>query len=247
MNLLLLTQSDLQSDGCYRVDDSRHLHIRGLLKLRSGDQLSVGVLNGPRGIGRILSTDDLATIIELGPMTLSPAPSVAIDLLCAVPRPKIMRKVLYVAGMFGVRSLHFMRANRTEKSYLDSPIFRDGHFEQYLVAGLSQGEWTRMPEVTVHPLFRPFVEDQLPSLPGFGEAPKLLADLGNWPMIGHFLTGQSVTQVVLAIGPEGGWVDFERDLLGRAGFLSFSLGKANLRVEFALAAALGQLELSLSR
>ena len=151
MNLLLLAPSDLQSDGSYRVDDSRHLHVRDLLKLRSGDQLSVGVLNGPRGIGRILSTDDLATIIELGPMTLSPAPSVAIDLVCAVPRPKIIRKVLYVAAMFGVRSIHFMRANRTEKSYLDSPLFRDGRFEPYLVAGLSQGEWTRLPEVTVHP------------------------------------------------------------------------------------------------
>ncbi|NPD28990.1 RsmE family RNA methyltransferase, partial [Corallococcus exiguus] len=53
----------------------------------------------------------------------------------------------------------------------------------------------------------------------------------------------SATRVVLAIGPDGGWVPFEAQLLEAHGFLPFSLGPRILRVETAVPVLLGQVTL----
>uniref|UniRef100_UPI00196A0BED 16S rRNA (uracil(1498)-N(3))-methyltransferase n=1 Tax=Myxococcus sp. CA018 TaxID=2651864 RepID=UPI00196A0BED len=50
-------------------------------------------------------------------------------------------------------------------------------------------------------------------------------------------------RVVLAIGPDGGWVPFEADLLEAHGFHPFSLGPRILRVETAVPVLLGQVAL----
>ena len=47
--------------------------------------------------------------------------------------------------------------------------------------------------------------------------------------------------VTLAIGPDGGWVPFEVDLLERAGFTPVSLGARVLRVEVAVSYVLGRI------
>jgi RsmE family RNA methyltransferase len=46
--------------------------------------------------------------------------------------------------------------------------------------------------------------------------------------------------VVLAIGPDGGWVPFEIDLLARCGFVPVSLGPRVLRVEVAVSYIIGR-------
>ena len=50
-----------------------------------------------------------------------------------------------------------------------------------------------------------------------------------------------VLPLVLAVGPEGGFNDFENQLLERAGLTPVSLGRRVLRTEFALAALLTRL------
>jgi RsmE family RNA methyltransferase len=47
--------------------------------------------------------------------------------------------------------------------------------------------------------------------------------------------------LALAIGPEGGWIARELDTFVERGFVAVSLGAPILRVETAVAAALGQL------
>jgi RsmE family RNA methyltransferase len=56
------------------------------------------------------------------------------------------------------------------------------------------------------------------------------------------MPGARPGRVALAIGPEGGWVDFELTLLAARGFVPFSLGERILRVEVAVPYALGQLK-----
>jgi 16S rRNA (uracil1498-N3)-methyltransferase len=53
----------------------------------------------------------------------------------------------------------------------------------------------------------------------------------------------SDTPLVLAVGPEGGWIQRELDTFVARGFVAVSLGSAILRVETAVAAALGQINL----
>ena len=47
-------------------------------------------------------------------------------------------------------------------------------------------------------------------------------------------------RVTHAIGPDGGWVPFEVDLLERVGFTPVSLGARVLRVEVAVSHVLGR-------
>jgi RsmE family RNA methyltransferase len=55
--------------------------------------------------------------------------------------------------------------------------------------------------------------------------------------------GAPGTAVVVAIGPEGGWVPFEVQLLQARGFAPFGLGPRILRVDVAVPFVLGQVEL----
>jgi RsmE family RNA methyltransferase len=243
MNLLILTPEDVSGDATYRVSGRRLEHMRAVLRLEAGDAVEIGLLNGPQGIGRIRSINQQEASIEIERFREQRVPKPTIDLICAMPRPKILRKVLYVAGMCGIGSLHLVRTNRTEKSYLLSPLLVTENYQPYLLEGLSQGRQTRLPSVLIHPLFRPFVEDDLPKLEGYPDAFKLLADLKVEQWLDGVMPKEPPERLLLAIGPEGGLVEFERDLLVDAGFKPFLLGKSTLRVEFALMAALAQIEL----
>ena len=96
-----------------------------------------------------------------------------IDLVCALPRPQTLKKVLITSAMMGVRSLHLIRANRVEKSYFQSPLIQAENRLPYLVEGLAQGKLTRLPQVEVHDRFRAFFEDDLPRLQ-LGSSPRPL-------------------------------------------------------------------------
>ncbi len=52
-----------------------------------------------------------------------------------------------------------------------------------------------------------------------------------------------VRNILLAIGPEGGWNNFEVNLMQEKGFTKFKLSESILRVENALTATLAQIEL----
>jgi len=250
MNLIILTEKDSSGDGRYSVSDNRAGHIRSVLKSSIGDTVEIGILNGPVGIARIESIDTTSvtlTILETQP---APQSSPVIDIVCAIPRPQTLKKILLTSAMMGVRNLHLVRANRTERSYLQSPLMSAEKQESFLLEGLSQGKLTRMPHVIVHPLFRPFVEDTWPIIVSrdYSDAtpqrPTLaLADVTAGQPLSAIVDLRSASNVALAIGPEGGWIDYETDHLKRLGFIPFRLGPWVLRIEHALTAALAQVSL----
>ena len=141
-----------------------------------------------------------------------------------------------------------VRANRVEKSYYQSPLLQPENYRPFLLEGLSQGKLTRMPQVTIHDRFRTFFEDTLKSLysdDSSGGPLMLLPDIETSVSLSDVCPSISdKTQPLLfAVGPEGGWVPFEIDLMEGLGFRRFSLGRWTLRVEHAVTAVLSQLEL----
>ncbi len=247
MNLLILTENDATGEHRYCIDDHRADHIRNVLKLISGDHLEVGLLNGPQGTAVVEGVSSDAVTIRTEQLELVPEPVPIIDLICALPRPQTLRKVLVTSAMMGVRRLYLVRANRVEKSYFQSPLLQPRNCERYLIEGLSQGKLTRMPQVSVHDRFRRFFEDNLSE--DYSEDSDSLCQLLPDPECETSLAGvypcpaDSSRPVLLAIGPEGGWVPFEVELMERIGFQRFRIGRWMLRVETAVAAALAQIEL----
>ena len=244
MNLIILTDDDHIGEGRYRLTDHRAEHIRAVLGAAAGDTVQVGLLNGPVGTASVdVSTPD-QVILRTEQLTNPPEIIPSIDLICALPRPQTLKKVLLASAMMGVRRLDLIRANRVEKSYFQPPVLQPGHFMPILIEGLSQGKLTRLPQVAVHERFRKFFDEVLPGRE---------CEQGAWDLrlLPDPEAGRSLAEVwhgdhrsvMIAIGPEGGWVPFETDLMRQLGFAPVSLGRWILRVEHAVMAILSQVEL----
>jgi 16S rRNA (uracil1498-N3)-methyltransferase len=72
-----------------------------------------------------------------------------------------------------------------------------------------------------------------------------LSEWANARSLRVALKDRIASQAVLAIGPEGGWTDEERDAALKAGFQEASLGQFILRTETAVIAALAALSFAL--
>ncbi|MCH9650917.1 MAG: 16S rRNA (uracil(1498)-N(3))-methyltransferase [Deltaproteobacteria bacterium] len=235
MNLLLLEPGDfVDGTSTIRLTDRRLQHVREVLRSQVGESLRVGLLEGPLGEGRItaLGSGALEMSVTLGHPPPPPAP---ITLLLALPRPKVLRRLLAAITSMGVKTLFLIHSYRVEKSYWQTPFLTESAIRKQLLLGLEQGGDTLLPTVHLRRRFKPFVEDELP---GLAE--------GTQALVAHPGTGSPAPSrgdrtVTLAIGPEGGFIPYEIERLQKAGFASFQLGPRALRVETAVAAILGRL------
>ncbi len=234
MNLLLFEPTDRDQAGRVAVRGRRLQHLRGVLRARPGDRVRVGEIGGAMGSGEILSMDrDSALLAPC--LDLPPPPKLPLELVLALPRPKMLRRILRTIAECGVPRLHLINSYRVEKSYWQTPALEASPIRDYLLQGLEQARDTILPEVTLHRGFRPFAEDRLPGLCEGRRA--LAAHPGDHPPCPRGLPGPTL----LAIGPEGGFIPYEVDKLGEAGCELVSLGPRILRVETAVAHLIGRL------
>ena len=233
MNLLLLLPDEVREDGTARLSGRRLLHAREVLKAAEGDVLRVGVLGGNTGAAEVLSLSESELVLRPD-LRDPPPPRPGVDLMLAMPRPKALRRILAAVASLGVDRVVLVNAARVEKSYFDSKVLASA--EEALRLGLEQARDTVPPQLLVRERFRPFVEDELEAtLSGVRLLAHPAAERGPQAAGGR---------VVLAIGPEGGWVPFEIDLLMQRGFAPFTLGPRTLRVEVAVPCALGAISRS---
>lgn len=243
MNLILLFADDFTSDDTVRLTGRRARHVHEVHRACVGESLTVGRRNGPVGKGTVLAVgpDEVTLSVVL---TDDPPPPPGLDLILAMPRPKVLRRVLQSAASLGARRIVLVAAQRVEKSYFDTPFLSPDEIERNLVLGLEQARDTVLPEVLVRRRFRPFVEDEVECLWPSAACARLVAHptATSGPRRRDVGTGDS--PAVLAIGPEGGWIPFELELLEAHGFRPFGLGPRILRVETAVPFAFGQVQLA---
>jgi RsmE family RNA methyltransferase len=173
-----------------------------------------------------------------------PPPKLGLSLILALPRPIMLKRVLAQATALGVDHIHLVNAGRVEKSFFEASPVKDNGFTPFLINGLEQAVDTMLPTVSVHPRFRPFIEDVMPTLPA---GRKLIAHPdGGEDLVCRGRADQGKQgMTLLAIGPEGGWLDYEVGRFEEAGFLPFTLGPRILRVDTAVPAIIAQLSLLL--
>tara|TARA_R110002110_G_scaffold91264_2_gene237486 strand:+ start:105447 stop:106160 length:714 start_codon:yes stop_codon:yes gene_type:complete len=235
VNLLLFSARDRVDDSRIRVTDRRLQHLLKVHKAQTGDSVRVGEINGLMGNAIILQLDEQSATLALN-LDTPPPEKLPVTLVLALPRPKMLRRILRAVAEFGVADLHLIHSYRVEKSYWQTPVLQTetDTVRDYLLQGLEQSRDTVLPTVTSHRRFKPFVQDSLPAL--IGAAPALLAHPGPYPPCPHTITGQTL----LVIGPEGGFIPYEVDLLQEAGCQTVSLGPRILRVENAVSSLLGR-------
>lgn len=244
MNLLLLEPAELSDDrtgtgtGTVQLTGRRARHALEILRVQPGERIRVGVREGPVGTGEVLHREKESVSLRVV-LDSPPPPRPGIDLLLAIPRPKALKKVLPSAASLGIDRIVLVNAARVEKSYFDSKVLAREFLDELLSLGLEQARDTKPPELILRERFRPFVEDELSAL--FPDSVRLLP---HPPATRTLASLEPIEErVVLAIGPEGGWVPFEVALLEAHGFLPVTVGARILRVETAVPLLVGQVAL----
>jgi 16S rRNA (uracil1498-N3)-methyltransferase len=235
VNLILLTADELDDDRVARLTGARAGHVCRVLDAAIGQEIRVGILDGPIGRGQVISRTAGEVLVRCT-FVPSPPPVPAVDLLLALPRPKVMRRLWAQLAALGVGHVVLTNAARVERNYFDAHVLSPGCYEPLLVEGLQQARDTRLPRVSIHRQFRPLVEDRLDELCGPGL--RLIAEPGVPAGIAETVADRDLPRVLLAIGPEGGWNDFERQLLAARGFYAVSMGTRSLRSDTACVALL---------
>ena len=233
MNLLVLKAEDI-SNGVAVVTGRQLDHVFDIHNAKKGEAINVGLLNGPMGNGKILSIDSTKMSLELT-LNIPPPKPLPLTMILALPRPKMLRRILQTISAMGVKELYLVNSNRVEKSYWQSPFLSPESIEEQLILGLEQAKDTILPNIHLRKLFKPFVEDEL-----FKIAEDSLS------LVAHPTTDircpiDCDISVTLAIGPEGGFIPYEIDLFKKHGFKSTHIGERILRVESAIPAIISRL------
>ena len=241
MNLILLEPSEIQADGTVLLPGNRARHVREVLKAAPGEDIRVGIVNGPMGTARVIEDGKEIRLRCALSDEIPPRPRV--DLLLAMPRPKVMNRLWPVLASLGVGRLLISSAWKTERNYFDSHVLAPEHIRAGLIEGLQQARDTRLPQVSVHRQFKKLVEDELD---GFGPyAARLVAHPGAaaFPALA---AGPKDARLLLAVGPEGGWTPFEWALLSAHAFSPVSWGPRVRRTDTACTVLLGRVHAGLA-
>ena len=233
MNLLILKAKDI-SNNVAHVTGRQLDHVFDIHNAKKGDIIKVGLLNGPMGSGKILTIDNNKMSLALN-LDLSPPKPLPLTMILALPRPKMLRRILQTISAMGVKELYLVNSSRVEKSYWQSPFLSPKSIEEQLLLGLEQAKDTTLPNVHLRKLFKPFVEDELIKI-----AKDSLALVAH-PSTDNRCPVDCDVSVTLAIGPEGGFIPYEIDLLKKHSFKSTHVGERILRVESAIPAIISRL------
>ena len=231
----MIKSKDLDADNRIQITGRHARHVINVLGGTVGQSLRIGLINGSLGNGMI-------ELIENEKVTLhcsfnhEPPKETAIDLILALPRPKVLKRLWAQLSALGVRRIFLTNAAKVERNYFDTHWLEKEFFEPMLIEGLEQAGDTRLPEVQVIRQLKPFMEDQVDQL--FG-ATRLIAH----PTAddGFEIIQKPWDNITLAIGPEGGWTPFEMDIFEQQKFKPVSLGHRILRSDTACIALLAAL------
>ena len=235
MNLLLLNENDFIAPDVVKISDRRQEQLFKILKAQPGKVCKAGLFNGKTGSAVITEICREYSVLTVQ-LETPPPPPLDLVLAVALPRPQTFDKVIRCGVEMGVKEFHFFMSRKVEKSYWQSPVLTPEHINYEVALGLEQCGDTIPPQVHFHQLFKPFAEDELPGIIRGGDA-----------FVGHPTAPQPLPsavpgKVTLVIGPEGGFTDYEVELLAANGVTPVTLGRRTLRTEHAVPALLAILK-----
>ena len=233
MNIVLLEAEQTQSEF-WKIDNPRQIqHLSQHVQLNAGDTLKVGLRNGQRSLTEVVTSSEQHILLR--PIQVEAVPAkLPVHLILALPRPKVLRRIIMDAVTLGVQRISLIHSYRVDKSYWQSPFLQ--HLDDYVTLGLEQAGDTIEPEIQLYKRFKPFVEDVLPTFIS-DQKPAYVAHPYAEQQMPHAIQHSCC----LIVGPEGGFIPYEVDLLKKNGCQARRLGNRILRTETAVSHILGRL------
>lgn len=231
MNLVLLPE---QTDAkIWQINDARQVsHLKQHLGVKIGDQIKVGVFNQARYLAEVLEINN--DQITVTPLEQQAIPNkLPVTLILALPRPKVLRRLIMDSVTLGVEKIVLLHSYRVDKSYWQTPFLEQ--LDQYIQLGLEQAGDVIAPSILLEKRFKPFIEDRL--LVWNHSQPTFVAH----PYATDAMPIDFNQPCQLMIGPEGGFIPYEIDLLKENGCHIHHVGNRILRTETAVSNILGRL------
>jgi len=237
MNCLLLPKNAKTIN-----DPQQVIHIKNILKSKVGDSLTIAEMGGKIGKAKIAQINNDEVVLSDIVLDKQPPAKLDLTVILAMPRPKVLRRLVMDMTSLGVNKLIIVNSYRTQKSYWQSPLLN--RLDEFVFEGLQQAVDTVPLKIELKKRFKPFVEDEFPSLLQDADG---LKEQGR-AVIAHpyatqtwksYLDGAKGMPKVLCIGSEGGWIDYEVELLCHHGCEAVSLGERILRTEAVVNVLLG--------
>ena len=233
MNIVLLDPRQTTSE-LWAITSARQVeHLKIHVDVQIGDTLKVGIREAKRYLTEVVAIEE--KVIRVKPLQEESVPAkLAVTLIVAMPRPKVLRRLIMDSVTLGVEKIILLHSYRVDKSYWQTPFLQQ--LDQYVNLGLEQAGDTIAPQIEIYKRFKPFVEDVLPNM--------ISADCPAY--VAHPYTEIKMPYAIdhpctILIGPEGGFIPYEIDLLIKNGCQAVSLGNRILRTETAIPYVIGRL------
>lgn len=237
MNLLLLPQNTDITQPIL-IDNIRQIHhLHQILKVKVGDKIKIGIAQAQRYLAEIIELNQNHAKIQVifqSDFDVNPPQKLPVTLVLALPRPKVLRRMIQDATAMGVQKIVVLHSYHVDKSYWASPILQQ--LDEAMTLGLEQAQDTIFPELIFEKRFKPFVEDRLATwinknCPAYVAHPYAQASLPS--NIQH--------ECILIVGCERGFIDYEINLLIENGCQIYQFGSRILRTENSVPYCLGRL------
>src|SRR5580700_5366740 len=92
MNLVLVDAGEVSRGQEVRLSGIRAAHLLNVLKVVPQQRVRVGMLDGPSGTGTVVAVGHMTVTLRCEFETVA-APRPVVDLLLALPRPKVLRRL----------------------------------------------------------------------------------------------------------------------------------------------------------
>jgi 16S rRNA (uracil1498-N3)-methyltransferase len=213
------------------LKDSHADHLVRVLRVRVGQQFDIAT--GTQVFqGTVAAIHDHAVEFHLGEELSAAGPALQITLALAIFKFDRMEWAIEKCTELGVSRIVPVIARRTDAHLAAASLKRVERWERIAFQAAEQSRRAAVP--TIEP---PMKVETAATLPGFARV--LLAETEKELSLTDILeTLASGTDLVLAVGPEGGWTNDELAMFQDQGWTAATLGETILRAETAAVAAL---------
>ncbi|EEF84202.1 16S rRNA (uracil(1498)-N(3))-methyltransferase [Borreliella spielmanii] len=227
MNLMLITCNEFKTG--ISLNDARAEHLVKILKLKDNDKFKFAILGEKNIYHCIYKKDKKLFFKKIFKIEESNKPK-NLSVLIGITRPIVAKRIIKELASIGIYEIIFFNTELTEKSYLNSKIFKNNNYEKHLIAGAMQGGITYLPKIKI----MKNLQDSLKYIKQENFEIKILLEKNSKK---NLINIEQANNATIIVGSERGFTEKEKQLIMQYNFSPCSISSNILRTETAIIAA----------
>jgi len=235
--VFFLSEDDFYRDNEAKINPSDSHHICHVLRLKIGDYVVVVTNQGKYKARLIEDNNDECCVCLEDCLQIVQAPKIKIHLLQSLPKLKKMDEIIEKSTELGVYAIHPFLSQRSSVNSSVDLQSKEDRWKRIALAASKQSRRFSVP--AIYPV------QKLESMISNSSWPEETIKIIFWEqeeqkrLLHLFPLVSNLQEIVICIGPEGGFTVAEVSMMIEAGFQTFSLGNQILRTETAGPFAVG--------